>query len=58
MSHVSKDEEVKRILTQIAPDDSEESKSNDKNKGKTWTEKDDKGQEYETNDVETPDSEW
>ncbi len=57
MSHVdSKDEEVKSILAQIDSNDSKE--SDKKNKGKTWVEKDDNGIEYETNDSETPDSEW
>jgi len=62
MSHVdSKDEEVKAILAQIDSNDSKESdipKKEDKNKGKTWNEKDSEGIEWETNDLETPDSEW
>jgi len=59
MSHVdSKDEEVKSILAQIDSNDSKESDKPNKNKGKTWIEKDDNGKEWETNDSETPDSEW
>jgi len=62
MSHVdSKDDEVKSILAQINSDDSKESdksKKDDKNKGKTWIEKDENGNEYETNDLDTPDIEW
>ncbi len=56
----SLDEETKRILAEVQPD--AQSGSNDskesKNKGKTWIEKDENGNEYETNDLETPDSEW
>ncbi len=56
----SLDEETKRILALADANDSKESipSLDDKNKGKTWIEKDDNGNEYETNDAETPDSEW
>ncbi len=50
------DEETKRILSEVDSDDSKE--SNNKNKGKTWNQKDDNGNDWETNDMETPDSEW
>jgi len=58
MSHVdSKEEEAKRILAKVNSNDSKES-NNSKNKGKTWTDKDDNGNEVEKNDRDTPDSEW
>ncbi len=49
------DEETKRILAEVGSNDSKESS---KNKGKTWTEKDENGVEFETNDKDTDDSEW
>ncbi len=55
------DEETKRILAEVESDaqsGSDDSKESNKNKGKTWKKKNDKGVEYETNDLETPDSEW
>ncbi len=55
------DEETKRILAEVNADaqsSTDDSKESNKNKGKTWTEKDEDGREYETNDKETPDSEW
>jgi len=58
MSHDdSLDEETKRLLAEVDSDDSGESKDI-KNKGKTWTEKDETGRKVERNDKETPDSEW
>ncbi len=54
------EEETKRLLAQLHSDESKESQTpkEEKNKGKTWIEKDDDGTEWETNDLETPDSEW
>ncbi len=51
----SLDEETKRILAEVNPDDSKESKKEDK-KNKAGYNIDDDG--FETNDMESPDSEW
>ncbi len=58
MSQDSLEEETKRILALADSNDSEESKSPNKNKGKTWIEKDIDGHETEVNDKDTPDEEW
>ncbi len=51
------DEETKRILAEVDSNDSTESKEN-KNKGKTWIEKNKQGTDVEYNDEDTPDDEW
>jgi len=57
MSHVdSEDDAAGRILRPEKADDSKESSKN--NERKTWKEIDENGTEWETNDEETPDTEW
>ncbi len=61
MSHVdSKDDEVKSILAEIDSNDSKESDNSKKDKDnvKNNIEIDDDGIKWETNDEESPDSEW
>ncbi len=62
MSHVgSVDDEIKKLLAETNSNDSAESdnsKKENKVKGKTWVVKNEDGTNYETNDLETPDSEW
>ncbi len=65
MSHVdSKDDEVKSILAEIDSNDSKESDNSKTKKDveikeiKITTEKDNDGIEWETNTIESDDSEW